>query len=151
MYNKIQELHNKIGTAQFAMAISHLLQKGVDIMKEVSDKDIKSSGDNFAQTVNSNTRELARIIDNDPIGLIQYCMAKEFFDINIFSPFEEQIIGKVVWKNEDVISIYKEVTGVTPTEEQLQEVLDSICYDNLDDCSYGWEVIAEAVRETKGE
>ena len=41
MYNKIQELHNKIGTVQFVMAVSHLLQKGVDIMKEVSDKDIK--------------------------------------------------------------------------------------------------------------
>lgn len=151
MYNKIQELHNKIGTVQFAMAVSHLLQKGVDIMKEVSDKDIKLSGDNFAQTVNTDTRELARIIDDDPICLILYCMSKEIFDINSLLPFEEQIISKVVWKNEDVISIYKEVTGVTPTEEQLQEVLDNIYYDSLDDCSHGWEVIAEAIRETEGD
>lgn len=151
MYNKIQELHNKIGTVQFAMAVSHLLQKGVDIMKKVSDKDIKSSGDNFAQTVNTDTRELARIIDDDPICLILYCMSKEIFDVNSLLPFEEQIISKVIWKNKDVISIYKEVSGVTPTEEQLQEVLDNIYYDSLDDCSHGWEVIAEAVRETKGE
>ena len=151
MYNKIQEFHNKIGTVQFAMAVSHLLQKGIDIMKEVSDKDIKLSGGNFCQVVNTNTRELARIIDDDPISLIQYCMTEKIFDVNIFLPFEEQIIGNIVWKNKDVISIYKEVTGTTPTEEQLQEVLDNICYDNLDSCSYGWEVIAEAVRETEGE
>lgn len=151
MYNKIQELHSKIGTVQFAMAVSHLLQKGVDIMKDVSDKAIKSSGGDFAQTVNINTRELAKIIDGDPIGLIQYCMVKEIFDVNVLLPFEEQIISKIVWKNEDVISIYKELTGVTPTEEQLQEVLDNIYYDSLDDCSHGWEVIAEAVRETAGE
>lgn len=156
MYKKIKELHERWGTPIFAMAITHLLQKGVDRMASASDDEIAdvkgtcSMTKEFCQQICVEARELAKVIQNDPIAIIQYCMAEKLFDTNIFVPFEEKEIAKTVWKNQDIIEAYKQEVGEKPTEDVVYEILDYLNIDSdggLEDCSQGWEVINVAIDE----
>lgn len=150
MYKQIKDLHNKLGSPFFAMVVSHLLQVGINTIKNITNKDIAKLKGNkfftkeFEQKICVNAKELANIITDNPIALIQYCMAEELFDTNIFVPFEEKILGRITWKNKDIISTYEGDYGKTPTEEQVEEIIDNIDFDELVDCSYGWEAIYKA-------
>lgn len=152
MYKQIKDLHNKLGPTVFAMVVSHLLQVGINTMKNITNEDIaKLKGSKFLtkeleQKICVNAKELANIIADDPIALIQYCMAKELFDTNTFVPFEEKVLGRITWKNKDIISTYKADYGKAPTVEQVEEIIDNIDFDELVDCSYGWEAIYKAFR-----
>lgn len=105
MYKQIKDLHNKLGSPFFAMVVSHLLQVGINTIKNITDKDIAKLKGNkfftkeFEQKICVNAKELANIITDNPIALIQYCMAEELFDTNIFVPFEEKVFGRITWKN----------------------------------------------------
>lgn len=152
MYKQIKDLHNKLGPAVFAMVVSHLLQVGINTIKNIADKDIAELKGSefftkeFEQKICVNAKELANIIADNPIALIQYCMAEELFDTNIFVPFEEKVFGRIIWKNKDIISTYEGDYGKTPTTEQVEEIIDNIDFDELEDCSYGWDVIYKAFR-----
>jgi hypothetical protein len=156
MYKQIKDLHNKLGSPFFAMVVSHLLQVGINTIKNITDKDIAKLKGNkfftkeFEQKICVNAKELANIITDNPMALIQYCVAEDLVDINIFVPFEEKEIAKIVWKNQDIIEAYKQKVGEKPTEDVVYEVLDYLNIDSdggLEDCSQGWEVINVAIDE----
>lgn len=153
MYKQIKDLHNKLGSPFFAMVVSHLLQVGINTIKNITDKNIAKLKGNkfftkeFEQKICVNAKELANIITDNPIALIQYCMAEELFDTNIFVPFEEKVFGRIIWKNKDIISAYEEDCEKTPTVEQVEEIIDNIDFNKLEDCSQGWDVINAAIDE----
>jgi hypothetical protein len=89
MHKKLVDLYYKNGTV-FIMAISHLLSIGINNAAKITDEQIEKVEGNglmtqlFCQEIVRLAREIAKIVENDPIRLIQFCMVEELFDTEFY-------------------------------------------------------------------
>lgn len=153
MYKQLTELLIKKGRPVFAIAIGQLMYLGYQSTLEITDEDIEEvKGDamitkKFSQEIVSTARQIAKITEEDPAFLFVFCQNVNLFDKNRNMPLEQNIITSVTWTVADVINAYIEQYGEKPTEDQIYEILNILDTDRLEDCSYNWETIYEAVLE----
>lgn len=156
MYKKLQQIECAFGKHIFGLAIGVLLDEGVKSISELTDEQIKElNGNSFIstelwQTIVKVARSIATTIKNDPSLIISYCQDNQFFNSIEPTSFEDEEFARVVWKHQDIIDAYKERFRNLPTEDEVYEILDLINIDKdggLEDCSYGWEIINNAIDE----
>ena len=91
MYKNLKAIYDKTRLDVFSMAIAHLLDIGFRQAEKITDDDIAKMEGNglmtqsFVQTLVKLSREIAQACDNNPVELIQFCMAEEIFDIRWYA------------------------------------------------------------------
>ena len=156
MYEKLRAIELAFSPEIFGLAIAVLLDEGIKTISNLTDNEIENLeggsliSDNLWQTIIKVARSIAIVIKEDPTVLVSYCQDNNFFNPIKPTSFEEEEFSKIVWKHRDIIDLYKQKTGETPTENDVYEILNHINIDSdggLEDCSYGWEIINNAIDE----
>lgn len=84
-YRELEDLYYKNGMA-FVMAVSHLLSIGVNVASDITDDDIAELEGNglmtqdYVQDLVRLTREIGKIVHDDPVKIIQFCQTKKIFE-----------------------------------------------------------------------
>lgn len=84
-YRELENLYYKNGV-RFIMAVSHLLSIGVNVASDITDEDIAELEENglmtqdYVQDLVRLTREIGKIVKDDPVKIIQFCQTKEIFE-----------------------------------------------------------------------
>lgn len=84
-YSELEDLYYKNGV-RFIMAVSHLLSIGVNVASDITDEDIAELEGNglmtqdYVQDLVRLTREIGKIVHDDPVKIIQFCQTKVLFE-----------------------------------------------------------------------
>ena len=90
MYDKLNAICNRERLDVFSMAVTHLLDIGFRAAEKITDEDISKMEGNglmtqdFVQHLVKVSRDIAQCCDN-PVELIQFCQAREIFDIRFYA------------------------------------------------------------------
>lgn len=62
---------------------------------------------------------------------------------------ERETFACVRWTHEDLEDKFEEIVGREPTKEETEQI-ENLIWCSLEDCSSGWEIIEDSVREYEG-
>ena len=156
MYEKLRAIELAFSPEIFGLAVAVLLDEGIKTISNLTDNEIENLKggslipDDLWQTIIKVARSIAIVIKEDPTVLVSYCQDNNFFSPIKPTGFEEEEFAKIVWTHRDIIELYKQKTGEIPTENDVYEILNHINIDSdggLEDCSYGWGIIENAIDE----
>lgn len=84
-YRELEDLYYKNGM-RFIMAVSHMLSIGVNVSSDITDEDLAELEGNglmtqdYVQDLVRLTRDIAKIVHDDPVKIIQYCQMKKMLE-----------------------------------------------------------------------
>ena len=89
MYGNMKKIYRR-DPAMFVMAVAYILDNGVKRIARLTDEDIAEFEDNglmtadYVQALARMGREIATECKNNPVEIIQFCMAEEVFSTEYY-------------------------------------------------------------------
>jgi len=131
MYSKLNTIYEKNRLDMFVMAMSYIVDKGYETVKEITDEDIDSFKGNalmtedFCKALVRLAREICQATENG-IELYQFATANDLFEVEYFTNGEKYSVGKL----EEIARLllefvfYDEDTNFNSVEEAKEFIAD---------------------------
>ena len=101
---------------------------------KIRENDLQKAIDLLRKEVPSVANELARMQKNTP-GEVDLVNKAEYF-------------ATIFWHKTDIACALTE-SGIPVTEDIINNIINTISISDMEDCSYGWECIGNAIEEYK--